>query len=208
VICAVCHQPLYDHEADRYACLACQDRTSRRLAAVAGPDGQYAQLERHLIPERRPHAGTIGRSASGSTPPCSLDTLDLMAEAGPILGLLETWVRDWETYGRVDRQEAGSLQQRVDQAVGILRFNLGWACAEHPAVDQFIYEIDRLSRRLDRVATGERPARAVPVCCATDGCGGVLHVTVNTPGETCDRCKTEYGHSEALALKPALRNAA
>jgi hypothetical protein len=206
--CTACRQPLYDYETDRLACLACQDRARQQLAAIAGPDGLYASLHHHLTPAGRPRSGTIGRQAASSKAPCSEDTLDLMIQTGPVVGTLELWARDWQSYGRGAQSKGGTLQQRVDQATATLRFNLGWACAEHPAVDEFLRELETIHRRLYRMATGERAPRGIPVHCATTDCAGVLRATVSGHGGTCDDCGAEYGHTELLHLQPARRTAA
>ncbi|NXY98787.1 hypothetical protein HYE82_31295 [Streptomyces sp. BR123] len=206
--CTACPRELTHDDTGRTICRTCEDRASQQLAAIAGPDGLYAALDQHLIPTRRPATGTIGRGAAGSSAPCSLDTLDLMSQAGPVLGTLEAWVRDWEGYGRAHLRAGGTLQQRVDAAIGTLRFNLGWACSEHPAAEEFIDEVGAIWRRLTRLTTGERAPRRIPVQCSTPDCGGVLTPTIETAGETCPDCQHEYGRTEVLRLRPGARTAA
>ena len=120
--CIVCRRDLWDDELDRYLCRICTGRIADDLAAIAGPAGLYAQLDHHLAPG----SGNGGPAVSGSRTaplPLRLDVLNAMTQAGPVLAPLETWVRDWESYGHADLCEAGTLQQRVDHAVGTLRFN-------------------------------------------------------------------------------------
>ncbi|MFB7211739.1 hypothetical protein [Streptomyces sp. NPDC056255] len=61
--------------------------------------------------------------------------------------------------------EQGALQQRVDDAVGTLRFNLQWAVTSHPAVDEFSRETALIYRQCDAQVSGERRPRVIPVAC-------------------------------------------
>lgn len=201
--CTICTSVLFADERG-YACRPCVERIDRQLRALAGPEGLYALLSAQLAPG----AGNGGPAVSGSRTapvPLRLEVLNLMTAGGPVLGPLETWVRDWETRGRADMYEAGTLQQRVDHAVGTLRFNLAWAAANHPAVDEFAREVHLMWRVCERQITGERAARTVPVACP---CGQTLRVTLDTAGVRCGGCSTAYGHSEVLQLPLAARAAA
>lgn len=202
--CSLCHRALWADELDRYVCRLCTDRISQDLSALSGKTGLYAQLPAVLAPG----AGATGPAVSGSRTaplPLRIDVLNLMTEAGPVLGPLETWVRDWETLGHADLCEAGTLQQRVDHAVGTLRFNLEWAARHHPAADEFGREIGIIARTCRGVLGGERPPRRVTVACP---CGGTMRVTLDTPGARCGGCGEQYGHSEVLQLPMADRAAA
>ncbi|MFD5137481.1 hypothetical protein ACFWMX_14765 [Streptomyces sp. NPDC058378] len=202
--CTICHRDLRDDEIGRFACPFCVDLVDQRLRALAGPEGLYARLSAQLAPG----AGNGGPAVSGSRTapvPVRLEVLTLMTVGGPVLGPLETWVRDWETQGRADMCEAGTLQQRVDHAVGTLRFNLAWAAANHPAVDEFAREVHLMHRACERQITGERPARIVPVACP---CGTVLRITLDTAGAQCVGCEARYGHAELMELPLAERRIA
>ncbi|WP_406188964.1 hypothetical protein [[Kitasatospora] papulosa] len=202
--CTICRRDLRDDEAGRYACRICVDLIDQHLRALAGPEGLYARLSAQLTP----WAGNGGPAVSGSRTapvPLRLEVLNLMTAGGPVLGPLETWVRDWEDCGRADMCEAGTLQRRVDHAVGTLRFNLQWAATSHPAFDEFGREVHAMWRTLDRQITGERPARIVPVACP---CGTVLRITLDTAGARCVGCGEQYGHSELMELPLADRRIA
>ncbi|MFD5875673.1 hypothetical protein [Streptomyces sp. NPDC060322] len=202
--CTICHRDLRDDERARFACPFCVDLVDQRLRALAGPQGLYARLSARLAPG----AGNGGPAVSGSRTapvPLRLEVLNLMTAGGPVLGPLETWVRDWEGYGRADMCEAGTLQQRVDHAVGTLRFNLAWAAGNHPAIDEFGREVAFMWRACERQITGERPARIVPVACP---CGTVLRITLDIAGARCVGCGEQYGHSELMALPLAERRIA
>jgi hypothetical protein len=130
--------------------------------------------------------------------------LNAMTERGPVIGPLEGWVRDWETYGRATVDETGTLQQRLDHAVQTLRYNLNWAAAQHPAIADFADELHTITRRC-RAATGEeRPPVKIPVACR---CGQILRVSLDMNSIECRTCHTEYGHSEMLHLTPTRRAA-
>ena len=202
--CTVCLRDLYEHELGHQACRSCTDRADRDLRALAGPEGLYARLSDSL----HPGSGSGGPAVSGSRTaplPLRLEVLNAMTERGPVIGPLEGWVRDWETFGRATVDESGTLQQRVDHAVQTLRFNLNWAAAEHPAFADFADELHTILRRL-RTATGaEKPPVKVPVACQ---CGQILRVSLDMDGIDCRHCGTEYGHREMLNLTPTRRAAA
>lgn len=202
--CTICHRGLYADELGRYACSPCADRIDGQLRALAGPKGLYARLSAQLAPR----AGSGGPAVSGSRTapvPLRLEILNLMTAGGPVLGPLETWVRDWREHGRAEVCEAGTLQQRVDHAVRTLRFNLQWAVASHAAVDEFAREVSLIYRQCEAQVSGERRPRVIPVACP---CGQTLRVTLDTPGCRCPRCGTQYGHSQLMDLPLADRQIA
>jgi len=202
--CTICARALYADEINRYACHPCTRRCDEQLLELAGPRGLYAKLGARLAPG----SGTGGPAVSGSRNapvPLRLDVLNLLTAGGPVLGTLETWVRDWEAQGRAELNEAGTLQQRVNHAVSTLRFNLEWAATNHAAFDEFAREVSLMHRQCTVHVAGERPPRAIPVTCP---CGAVLRVGLDTPGVRCYGCQTQYGHSEVLRLPMAERRAA
>ncbi|MGW1015619.1 hypothetical protein [Streptomyces niveus] len=203
-MCTICHRDLAADETARYACRYCTERVDRQLLELAGPRGLYARLGARLAPG----SGSGGPAVSGSRTapvPLRLDVLNLLTAGGPVLGPLETWVRDWEARGRAEMDEAGTLQQRVNHACATLRFNLEWAVTNHPAFDEFAREIHLMHRQCTVHVAGEKPPRAIPVTCP---CGAVLRVGLDTPGVRCYGCQTQYGHSEVLRLPMAERRAA
>ena len=200
--CTVCGTGLYDTEQG--TCRPCIERTASNLAALAGPHGLYAQLADSLHPGSR----TGGPAVSGSRTapvPLRLEILNLQTERGPVIGPLEGWVRDWETFGRATVDETGNLQQRLDHAVQTLRFNLAWAASSHPAFYDFADELHVIVRRC-RTATGEeKPPIKVPVACH---CGQILRVSLDMDGIDCGHCRASYGRDEMLHLTPTRRAAA
>lgn len=202
--CTRCFTDLWADELGRQLCRPCEDRTAGHLAAICGSRGLYAQLDQHL--ERG--AGSGGPTVSGSRTapvPLRLEILNLQTAGGPVLGPLETWVRDWEARGRAELGEGGSLQDRVNHACQTLRFNLGWAATHHIAVDEFADEIARIHRTLTGITSGEKAPRKIPVLCS---CGQIILTSLDTRGETCPRCQAEYGQDEALKLPMAERRTA
>ncbi|MEU2674807.1 hypothetical protein ABZ622_39455 [Streptomyces sp. NPDC007164] len=202
--CLICRSGLYADELGRYACRPCTERIDGNLRALAGPGGLYARLSAQLAPG----VGNGGPAVSGSRTapvPLRLEVLNLMTAGGPVLGSLETWVRDWREHGRAEVCEAGTLQQRLDHAVGTLRFNLQWAVANHEAVDEFARETSLIYRQCEAQVTGERRPRVIPVACP---CGTTLRVTLDTAGCRCPGCGQQYGHSEVLQLPMAGRRIA
>jgi hypothetical protein len=136
--------------------------------------------------------------------PCNEAVLTMTANGG-LVSTLETWVEDWASYGLGVHGAGGRLQHRVDQAVDTLRRNLTRAASRHPALKDFNHEIGSAVREAERLITGERAPRRVPVVC---GCGYVLRVTLNTDGCICPGCSTERGHAELMNLPIAERSAA
>ncbi|WP_432027428.1 hypothetical protein [Streptomyces sp. 1222.5] len=200
--CIVCATGLYDTEEQ--TCRPCTERVAANLRALPGPQGLYAQLADAL----HPGSSSGGPAVSGSRTaplPVRLEVLNAMTERGPVLGPLEGWVRDWEQHGRATVDETGTLQQRLDHAVGTLRFNLNWAAAQHPAFADFADELHLILRRL-RTATGaEKPPVKVPVACH---CGQILRVSLDMDGIDCRHCGAGYGRDEMLHLTPTRRAAA
>lgn len=198
--CLRCRRDLRDHEVGRYLCERCETHAARALTEIPG---LYKQLGNQL------HRGTsTGPAVSGSKAapvPLRLDILDLQMEKGPILGVLQGWVRDWEFYGHAELAETNTLQERVTGACRTLRYNLGWAVTHHPAVDEFVDEVLSAHRTLTRVTTGETAPRRIAVTCP---CQQTLRITLDVRGITCPRCQAEYGHSEVLRLPLAERRAA
>ncbi|MFJ6579287.1 hypothetical protein ACIQMY_25410 [Streptomyces sp. NPDC091368] len=199
--CLRCTRDLRDHELGRYLCSPCEDRTALHLGAIPG---LFERLGDHL------HRGSGGNgpavSGSKSAPaPLRIGILDLQTERGPVLGPLETWVRDWEEAGYAEVNEAGAAIDRVTHACRTLRFNLSRAVAQHPAIDECADEVASIWRTLTRITTGETAPRKIAVTCP---CQQTLRITLDTRGETCPRCGAEYGHSEVLRLPLAERRAA
>jgi hypothetical protein len=200
--CVICPRQLLDHETGRFICLPCEQRIDQDLRKLAGPAGLYARLCLRIQPGRGGSdgpvvSGTPGRQLPGGEP------LNLTANGG-IVSDLETWVRDWATYGLASVGTGGRLQHRVDQAVTTLRLNLPHAASRHPALDDFSKEIYKIRAQAEAIITGEKKPRAIPLACT---CGTVTAITLNTEGFTCRGCGTERGHSEALKLTP-VRNVA
>jgi hypothetical protein len=198
--CLRCRHALRDHETGRFLCNHCEDRVAVHLGAIPG---LFTQLDQHLA-----RGAGNGPAVSGSKTapaPLRIGILDLQTERGPVLGPLETWVRDWEEAGYAEVNEAGGAGDRVAHACRTLRFNLSRAVAQHPAVDEMSDEVASIWRTLSRIATGETPPRKIAVTCP---CEQTLRITIDTRGETCPRCGAEYGHSEVLRLPLADRRAA
>ncbi|MFJ6348632.1 hypothetical protein ACIQKB_04045 [Streptomyces sp. NPDC092046] len=198
--CTRCARDLRDDEAGRHLCRICEDRAAAALLAIPA---LYQQLGQHL------HRGaSTGPAVSGSKTapiPLRLDVLELQLETGPILAPLQAWVRDWETYGRAELAETGSLQDRVAGACRTLRYNLRWAVEHHAAVDEFAEELCSIHRTLAGITSGERPARRLHAECP---CGHSFPFTLNTRGETCRACGADHSRSDILNMQLAGRAAA
>jgi hypothetical protein len=202
--CTRCAYELRDDEQGRAICCRCEERAAQQLAAIQGPRGLYAQLGRHL--QRGSGSGGPAVSGSKTAPaPLRVDVLNLQCAGGPVLGPLETWVRDWETHGRAELNEGGGLQQRVDHACRTLRFNLAWCAANHPAADEFVAELHTIWRTLTGITSGEKAPRRLHAQCP---CGATFPFTLATDGETCGGCGTSYGHGDVMRLGLAGRAAA
>jgi hypothetical protein len=198
--CLRCRHALRDHETGRYLCNHCEDRAAAHLGAIPG---LFAQLDQHLA--RGASAGPAVSGSKTAPAPLRIGILDLQTERGPVLGPLETWVRDWEEGGYAEVNEAGTVTDRIGHACRTLRFNLARAAAQHPAIDEAADEIATIWRTLSRIITGETAPRRIAVTCP---CEQTLRITLDTRGETCPRCGAEYGHSEVLRLPLADRRAA
>jgi hypothetical protein len=192
--CAVCDKPSKPRVHP-----GCEDRMRANLEALPG---LYRQLEDALTPGRR---GGDGRTGTRTAPiPCSLDALDLRNRGG-IEGVVGGWARDLCERENWTVPDYRSVQAIIDWGVKILVTNLPMICDEHPAVKEIAAELRSVVGQAQRLITGERAPRRVPVQCP---CGHILRVTLDTPGERCPACSTQYGHSEALNLPLAERAAA
>lgn len=201
--CVICPRGLRDDETGRYVCRICEQRIGRDLTALAGPGGLYARLCLRIYPSRRGDGPAVSGTASRGMPP-NAEVLSLTANGG-IVSMLETWVKDWATYGLGTVGLGGRLSYRVDRAVATLHLNLGRACGVHPAMDEFAAEIRQARRRCEGLITGERAPRPIPVACP---CGHILHVTIETDGEECRGCGEWHGRQEVLDLPMATGAAA
>ncbi|MFJ3839437.1 hypothetical protein ACIPY6_28575 [Streptomyces sp. NPDC090054] len=179
---------------------SCRQHVFEDLAALPN---LYRQLADALEPGRR---GDQGRGGTRTAPlPCSLEALDLRARGG-IQGVLTSWEDDVrDTLGWEDRPFRGSIEQDVDGSAAFLQTQLAWICDSHPAAKELADEIRQIAGQARRLITGERAPIRVPVACP---CGRVLRVTLDTPGERCPGCETQYGHREVLQLPMAARSAA
>ncbi|BBB01063.1 hypothetical protein RVR_8304 [Actinacidiphila reveromycinica] len=199
--CTACHRDLRTDELGRIACRICRDRAERDLNALPGPTGLYAQLSACMAPGA---SISDGRAPAGRTAPLPvrLAPLDLAARGG-VVTVLQTWLVDWhDILGWTHPRWRGNLQQQLDQVVGALRNNLDWASSDHPAFAEFADELAQLVRACRRQTTGERPERRIAVTCP---CGGILRVTVSTPGARCSGCDTQYDRIGVLELPLAER---
>lgn len=195
--CAVCLRPSQPRVHD-----GCRDRIRANLAALPG---LYRQLAEALHPGRR---GGDGRTGTRTAPlPCNLDALDLRARGG-IEGILSGWARDLCEREQWTLPQYGTVEAAVEGYSGLLLSNLPIICDEHPAVKEIADELRQIVGQAQRLITGEPAPIRVPVVCKVDGCGGIMRVTLDTPGERCPNCGEQYGHSEVLQLTPPEKRAA
>lgn len=193
--CAICLRPSVPRVHP-----GCRDRVQENLEVLPG---LYRALERALAPARPGDSG--GRPGSGSAPiPVSLEVLDLRARGG-IEGVVGGWARDLCERERWPIPPLGSVEAIVVWGTSLLHRNLPMICDEHPAVKEIADELRQITGQAERLVTGERPPRRIPVACP---CGTTLRVTLDTAGARCPGCETQYGHSEVLQLPMAERRVA
>lgn len=193
--CELCRKPARHrvHEG-------CQRHLDEALTALPH---LYRELGAALMPSRR---GNEGRTATRSAPiPPNEDALNLRGPGG-----MASVTADWEDdirrlLGWEQRPFRGSIEQTLHGCVVFLRGNLHWICDEHPDVRGLAHDINKLIGQATALVTGERQPRRVPVACP---CGQTLRITLNTDGERCPTCQTQYGHAELFDLPLAARSAA
>ncbi|WP_411102476.1 hypothetical protein [Streptomyces sp. cmx-4-9] len=193
--CELCLRPSASRVHD-----GCQQKIRQHLIDLPG---LYAALAEALEPGR---CGDGGRTSSGRTAPlpCSLDALDLRARGG-IEGVLAGWSADLCEREQWQLPQYGTVEAAVDGYADLLLRNLAMICDEHPAVREFATELRQITGQAERLITGDRPPRRIPVTCP---CGTVLRITLDTPGARCPGCEVQYGHAEVLQLPMAERSAA
>jgi hypothetical protein len=192
--CAVCDSPARDRVHP-----GCRQRMADNLRTLPQ---LYRQLADALTPGRR---GGDGRSGTRTAPiPCNTEALDLRGRGG-IEGVVGGWARDLCERERWDIPAHQSVEAVVDWSCAILLANLGVLCDEHPAIRELADELRQIAGQARRIITGEKPAIKVPVRCP---CGNTLRVTLDSPGERCRNCDTQYGHTELMHLPLAERRAA
>lgn len=192
--CEICLKPSRARVHD-----GCRDRLANNLLRLPA---LYRALAAELAPTRR---GDGGRTGSRTAPlPVRLDVLDLRSRGG-IEGILAGWVRDLCEREGWEVPQYGTVEATVDSYTAILIGNLHVLCDEHPAIREIAHEIAAIVRQCEAITTGEKPARRVAVTCP---CGGVLRVTIDSPGARCPTCGQQYGHAEVLSLPLADRAAA
>lgn len=201
--CCICHSPLWDDEAGRYACRPCERSIDNDLRAIAGPGGLFARLCLRIHPSRGSSGPAVSGTPSASMPP-NEEILNLTSNGG-IANDLETWVKDWASYGLAHIGAGVRPQYRIGQAVATLRLNLPQAVIRHPAIDEFAREIYKLRCFLQGKITGEPAPRGIDAPCP---CGVVIRYTLNAVARTCRGCTTEYGHGQLIQLTLAAKEAA
>lgn len=197
--CAICDRP-----ATYRVHPGCQQRLADNLNALPG---LYRDLEQ-VLPAGRGHGDGPVSGSRHAPLPVRLDVLDLRARGG-IEGILTTWERDVRgLLGWCPPPFRGSIEQTVDGSARFLHDQVPWLCDQHPAVRELAQEIAATVGHARSAVTGERRERPLRVVCATDGCGGILRITLNCDGRRCPRCQTSYSHEQLLDLDLAGRSVA
>ncbi|MCY0928341.1 hypothetical protein OTB20_19490 [Streptomyces sp. H27-H1] len=203
-LCCICTSTLWDDEAGRTICRPCERRIAENLLALSGPGGLYARLCLRIHPSGSASSGPAVSGTRGAPIPANLQILDLTANGG-LVTTLEQWVEDWASYGLAQVGIGGRLQYRVDRAVATLRLNLPQAASRHPALDEAAREFWSIRRQCEALIAGGRPPIKIPVKCP---CGSTIKTNIDTHGETCPGCDTQYGKAEVLQLPMIERTAA
>lgn len=209
--CACCHRTIPTWDLPRYACQGCQQRTSGRLAELPT---LYAALD--ATPTKRTGSAMVGgrHRIAGSRVLVDLAVVDLTSPASrdSVLMKLATWAEDWaaareldDRPARWDRDDDGAPREPVTELCGWLRWRLDWAVRNHPAIDDFVDEVDRCFGKVHASATGDHGERPVWLLCP---CGGTVAFRASGDQFRCGTCRTWYGRTEVTSLPLAERNAA
>lgn len=116
----------------------------------------------------------------------------------PVTTRLDLWARDWISYQRCPGNHLPV--PAVPTLVAWLRMRCGWACDEHPAVDDFAAEMREL-RAVLRTANGDGPVYPEPIpAVPCSGCDTkALFRPVNSPYRAeCGGCGKLYTEDEYL----------
>ena len=183
VLCPTIGRGRPNHTETSQACPAC----AQKLTAIPDDIADAHALLQQLLEPRRGAADT--RQATAEAPiPLAIDPYDLTADhllpqgplrrarlaanAGdqighlPVAVVLHSWVRDWAD--QRDLREQGPAGD-VPELARWLAERTDWACAEHPALDEYAAELHELRGTLlalvGRAEPDERPKPIKGVPC-------------------------------------------
>lgn len=195
--CTSCLALLWPTEVGRQGCLRCQRAAEDRLVRLSGRTGLYAALSEALVPSRNVGDGIAVSGTRTPSAGINLTALELQSSNSGIVATLWSWVRDWyDVQGRPVPAVSGTTgQELLDAAAVILRANLPWAAASHPAWQEFASELETVVAACRRAGGEWRNPRPVVGTCTNqleDGqtCGGALRYDPATKGTRCRACKT------------------
>jgi hypothetical protein len=192
------------------------------------------------LPAGTVRSGSRGAPVTGSREapvPVTLDLVDLTATARmpnpvrgpgyyprslwpedqigrlPVATILDQWVHDWISYDRCPGNHLPA--PTVVTLAGWLTIRLGWACDEHPAVDDFAAELREVRAALNRL-NGDGPLYPEPIVAVPcSGCDILaLFCPVSSPYRAeCGSCgklytDDEYARWTGLLAAMAKRRAA
>lgn len=119
--------------------------------------------------------------------------------------ILDTWARDWASY-----RDEYLPDPTVPALCRWLADRLGWACDEHPAIDEFAAEVVALARTVSVVARtdrsqGEKIGRCPQKLRDDSRCNTVLRVDPYADQIQCNRCGTRWNRrkGEWMQLRAA-----
>ena len=148
----------------------------------------------------KPVTGPSERSGSADPPlPVSLEVLNLRQRGG-MVATLESWERDWrELRGDEPPRPRGSDQVTLAGVVAWLDGHAEWAANHHPAIDEFVAEVNTLwSTARNVLGLVDRPMRSDVPCfsCGEQDLERRYGPTGLADHWVCARCGREYAPGE------------
>lgn len=124
---------------------------------------------------------------------------DMLCQVGylSVITVVTTWTRDWATHRR--KRELAALAT-VEDHTRWLTDRLDWACADHPAVDEFAADLRALTRAMRRYIGPEtsRPQPCVGVPCRRCDWKSLARLADGSGDVECQNpaCRTIYRPDE------------
>ena len=181
--------------AGAYVCGRCERTAFDRLRELPRLFRNLERLDAILKGSSGP---AIGGGSRELPVPLRLGVLSLTSNGG-VVTQLQAIEDDWR---RALGWSMGATRHHadIDGATTFLINQLGWTCSNYRDIADDLATIGSLHTQLDRLETGEPPARRFHVHCNADGCDGRMAITMQDDHATCPTCGAHYQRDQLMRL--------